>query len=761
VPVAHPSPEQLSAFGLGRGTSAERAEIECHVAACSECWGLLESIPPDSFVDLVAGVARDVTQARPSSADTVEKAGPLAGTDPSSPSPRRADATPLPDALCHHARYRVTAALGSGGMGAVFKAEHRLMERTVALKVINQKLLDHPQAVERFRREVKAAARLSHPNIVAAFDAEQVGDTHFLVMEYVEGTSLAQVVEQEGPLPVALACDYIRQAALGLQHAHEQGMAHRDLKPHNLMVTPNGLVKILDFGLARLATETAKGPALTQDNVVMGTPDYIAPEQATDARRADIRADIYSLGCTLYHLLSGHPPFPEGTALNKIMAHLEQKPPRLGTIRADMPAELEAVMGKMMAKDPARRYQAPAQVAQALVPFLKFPAMAGAAPSRIRRLPRRAWVAAILAAALVGWLAWSVLRIDTGEGTLVVETDDPDVEVVVKQGGKQVTIIDPKTRREVDLKAGKYELELRKGKDGLKLQTKQFTLRRGDKEIVRVRFEPKAGAGPDPTPAPGPKFEPLPDKDYVTNSIGMVFVQVPAGVFVMGSPKDDTARGDDETQHEVEITKPFYLGVFTVTQQQYEAVMKTNPSRFQKVQGQDTRRFPVENVSWNDAQAFCRRLGELALEKKAGRTYQMPTEAQWEYACRGRTKVYSIFHYGNTLTSDLANFHGRYPYPPAAKKGIHLGRPTSVGSYKPNAFGLYDMHGNVWQWCIDWYGPYKAQKDPKGPDNGERRVVRGGGWDNEGAVCRAAQRNKDVPGARDHGLGFRVVCVLP
>ncbi len=213
-------------------------------------------------------------------------------------------------------------------MGDVYKARHRKMERTVALKVINRGLVRKAEAIDRFHREVKAAAQLSHPNIVTAYDADQAGDFHFMVMEYVDGVDLSQTVKDRGALPVAEACDYIRQAAIGLQHAHERGMVHRDIKPHNLMVTADGTVKILDFGLASLApkrlpdadTVEARGD-LTAAGAIMGTPDFISPEQADDARQADIRSDIYSLGATLYYLLSGRVPFADGSVMHKLKSH--------------------------------------------------------------------------------------------------------------------------------------------------------------------------------------------------------------------------------------------------------------------------------------------------------------------------------------------------------------------------------------------------------------------------------------------------------
>ncbi len=272
------------------------------------CCRTLAEVGPDTFVD---AAARAPNPERLPNGNRRRDA--LAGRRRARPSLRRRGAGPigLPPELLNHPRYRVLALLGAGGMGAVYKAEHRLMERLVALKVMAARLLGNAAMVERFRREVKAAARLAHPNIVTAHDAEQAGDLHFLVMEYVEGTDLARVVAERGPLPVGEACDYVRQAAMGLQHAHEHGMIHRDIKPHNLMLTPQGTVKMLDFGLARLAGEAGSQPGGgTAQGTVLGTVDYMAPEQADDAHQADIRSDIYSLGCTLYHLLSGRPLSP-------------------------------------------------------------------------------------------------------------------------------------------------------------------------------------------------------------------------------------------------------------------------------------------------------------------------------------------------------------------------------------------------------------------------------------------------------------------
>ena len=254
-------------------------------------------------------------------------------------------------------------------MGAVFKARHLKMNRLVALKVIRKELLANPDAIQRFEREVQAAAQLSHPNVVAAYDAAQVGDTHFFAMEYVEGTDLNKLVNDKGPLPVEQACDCIRQAALGLQHAHEQRLVHRDIKPHNLLRTSKGVVKVLDMGLARLR-QTSEGVAvtkgLTQEGACMGTPSYMAPEQALDSRKADIRADVYSLGCTLYFLLTGRPPFEGMTAAEVLVKHQLVEVEAAETLRPEVPALVASVLRRMLAKKPEDRFQTPEEVAAAL-----------------------------------------------------------------------------------------------------------------------------------------------------------------------------------------------------------------------------------------------------------------------------------------------------------------------------------------------------------------------------------------------------------
>jgi serine/threonine protein kinase len=358
--------------------------------------------------------------------------------------------------------YVLLERLGEGGMGQVFKARNWKLGRVVALKVIRREFLTDPEVVQRFRREIRAVAQLGHPNIVLAHDADEVGGTHFLVMEFVEGTDLGRLVERRGPLPVDEACDFARQAALGLQHACERGLVHRDIKPSNLLLTAPaagsgaGVVKIVDFGLARLAPGMDLTTTLTPANGVMGTPDFMAPEQALGSHDVDIRADLYSLGCTLYWLLTGQVPFPGGTLGQKIARHLNQEAVPVERLRPGVPPAVAAVVGKLMAKLPEDRYQTPAGLAAVLQCGLPAPgeALAEAVlastrltgpsaetvppPRRIvcppgassralasrRRLTRRALLAGAAGALLLGGAGGTLYWVSRQEGAAPFVADD-------------------------------------------------------------------------------------------------------------------------------------------------------------------------------------------------------------------------------------------------------------------------------------------------------------------------------------------------
>jgi serine/threonine protein kinase len=487
--------EQLTAFGHGELNDAEHAEIENHVTECDTCCQILRNLPDDTIVAMLREQAE--TSVSPDQGSATAKISVTLSPEHST---LRAD---LPIELSKHSRYEVSELLGKGGMGDVYKAHHRMMNRPVALKLINQQLMQSDAAVKRFHREVQAAARLSHPNIVTAFDAEQAGDSHFLVMEFVNGMDLGEVIRQRGPLPVQEACEFIRQAANGLQYAHELGMVHRDIKPQNLMLTDDGKVKILDFGLASLTTETVVEPdatthlepvanmataQLTKMGSTMGTPDYISPEQTRDAHSVDIRSDIYSLGCTLYCLLTRQPPFSGDSVIDKLMAHAEQDPKPLASFREDIPTGLEDVLNRMMAKQPGDRFQTPAEVAQALSPYATSAAVLvkQTAVARSRTIPKML-VACLLLGLFV--VLGTVIVIATNRGRMVIQSEVDDLKIAVIKGGEQVEIIDLQSGSKVSwLPTGKYELQLIGDANAVTIENNRFEMTRLGQVIVTAKW---------------------------------------------------------------------------------------------------------------------------------------------------------------------------------------------------------------------------------------------------------------------------------
>ncbi len=266
-------------------------------------------------------------------------------------------------------KYTLKGHLGTGGMSSVYLSEHPIMRRPVAIKVLPKSRVAKSSYLERFELEARAVAALDHPNIVRAYDIDNEGDTHYIVMEYVEGRDLQRMVEQDGPLGYERAADYIAQAATGLQHAHEAGVVHRDIKPANCLVDKTGTVKVLDMGLAKFAEDEQSLSAIHKDNVV-GTADYLAPEQAINSSRVDSRADIYGLGGTLYFLLTGHPPFPEGTLTERLLKHQKEEPRSIYATRPDAPAALVDICRRMMIKKADQRIQTAAEVADQLRQWL-------------------------------------------------------------------------------------------------------------------------------------------------------------------------------------------------------------------------------------------------------------------------------------------------------------------------------------------------------------------------------------------------------
>lgn len=423
---------------------------------------------------------------------------------------------PLPERLRD---YQLLENLGVGGMGVVYRARHTRLDRIVALKMIRPDRVNSAASRERFAREMKAAGQLEHPNVVRALDAGEASGQHFLAMEFVDGDTLTKLVQNEGPLPIDESCRIIAEAAAGLQHIHESGLVHRDIKPSNLMRCRfngddddaeklpeqrrgTGAVKILDLGLALLAEREADG--LTSHDQVMGTYDYIAPEQARRSHEVDIRADIYSLGCTFYFLLTASPPFPDASPAEKLVAHQLESPTPLRQRREDVPEAVAAIVQRMMSKSADDRFATPAEVVVALnstgdgsIPAKKIPLRCAVKKAHPRSTIKKLVGVMIGLLALVGLTAllMAKITINTPQGDVVVELaegiDARELRMEVIGNG-QIHIADADNNWKIQIKEGTYRARLLGGMDELELKPDRIRVLRGEIQRVSIAFRPPA-----------------------------------------------------------------------------------------------------------------------------------------------------------------------------------------------------------------------------------------------------------------------------
>ena len=632
----------------------------------------------------------------------------------------RTSTTPSdPTMLAEVGAYRLLGLIGEGGMGAVYRGRHRsetMADRQggdVAVKVMHPQYARNPDYRDRFEREAALGMKLDHRGIVKVHDLVVDGGNLALVMDYVEGRSLNdQIGEVVGPIPWDRAWPLFQKLLAAVGYAHDQGVVHRDIKPENILVTPEGVPRVIDFGIAKDVDGSG-----TRTGTGMGTVEYMAPEQYTDAKAVDRRADIYSLGMILYETLAGRLPWDADAPQFRILeqkANKELMSP--SAFCPDIPPEIVAALSPSLAAEPGARPVTTRAFTDALV---------AAAANAARRLRAEA-----------------------------------------------------EQRRQAEEERRRVEAEQRRQAEEVERQAREAAERRVQHPASPVRRTSAKSEGLDDRKKQKERRR-LPLAGVVlaglllvvggllvvgvknANSPALVLemVSIEPGEFWMGSPSDEEGRMDNEKLHKVRLTRAFQIGVTEVTQEMYEAVNGENPSSFKFF---SKGRNPVERVSWFDAVAFCIALSELEGLTPAYRIsedtvtwnrdsdgYRLPTAAEWEYAARGGEG----YAYSGSIDLGAVGWY-------AANSG---NKTHEVGGKQANSHGLHDMSGNVWEWVWDRYGGYptSVMTDPAGSSVGSYKVVRGGSWKSNPGYARVAVFNASVPGDRHSDLGFRLARSLP
>jgi formylglycine-generating enzyme required for sulfatase activity len=737
--------------------------------------------------------------------------------------------------------YQIEREIGHGGMATVYQAVQTSLERAVALKVMAPALAADATFSERFQKEAKTAASLTHPNILAIHDIGAVGPFNYIAMELVSGGDLKQHINNG--ISINRSLEAMKQVAAALDHAHRQGFVHRDIKPENILFRGDGTAVLTDFGIAKSLDATTQ---MTATGLSIGTPRYMSPEQAQGKSGLDSRSDLYSLGVVLFESLTGKVPFDAETPVGIALQHVQAAIPELPAQQS----KYQPLIDRLMAKNPVDRYTTGSELIEdierieagkklsriaapkrrrfgvnifgikRLTPALALTLIAGAGIYLFSRQPTEPTVPAPPAADEMQ--RFSVPAASDTAITTTAKTETPRDRVPSPQA-KQVPARQPQraeapaahhqqeriqqmlTAAERDLAAmrlaspkggnaaEKYRRVLdlapdntaaRKGLDRVvgkyvklcdeavsvlsfdkaeayldraaqfNLKSKEIAAARKRIETARRKYAGKAQPARQSTlwsratsmPPAGPRHG-----DRHTNRLGMNFVFVGPGRFMMGSPLSEPGRNSKETQHPVVLSKGFWLQTTEVTQAQWALVMGDNPSHFKGIA------LPVESVSWQDVQQFIKKLN-----RKEGRTFavRLPTEAEWEYAARAGTST--PFAFGRCLTTRQANFIGKSPLA-GCKKSKSIKQTNAAGALAANPWGFYDMHGNVHEWCRDWLGAYppKGITDPTGPQRGRYRIIRGGSWRQGAAACRSAARNRYSPTRRSSSLGFRLAADGP
>lgn len=670
--------------------------------------------------------------------------------------------------------YDLNSLLGRGAFGEVWLARHYDLGSECALKIPTD-----PQYVRQLRKESKVIYFLDHENIVRGYGADSRSEPPYVAMEYVAGMSLRQKLKG-GKLAPTEAIGILRQVLAALAYAHDQKIIHRDLKPENILLDVHGRVKVTDFGLGKiqsvvLSQSIVFSKSLVSDNTrnVAGTVYYMSPQQKA-GKEPDVRDDLYAVGVIACELLTGSRPEP-GRGLRNAL------------VRTGADERFAQILEKALEPEREERYASAFEMFEGV----SVAAGGGRSSTALRapktpealdayairwRLEKEEEVATLTAELKRKELELSSLRAKSAEELEAAKR--VTAEATERAKGVQELKFEVQSK-ESQLRIMRSDLEGERASMHATFEAERTSMRA---ELVAARdaeAEAKRETAEVWAKLKSPEqFESLrakvmneiASKEYsaakgtvmlmlaiwpgrdemlafltsilnalpvITNSLGAEFKQVMAGTFLMGSPETEGGRGSDETQHQIKIPRMFYMAATPVTQAQWWAVMGTDPSHFR---GHD---LPVEQVSWVEAVEYCQRLSER--EKRDGHRYRLPTEAEWEYACRAGT--ITRFYTGN---GEIAS--GGW-YDDNSKR-----RTRAVGQKKPNAWGFYDMHGNVWEWCGDRYGPYLkgGAAEARGTDSGSSRVLRGGSWRSQVSRCRSANRYSSSLDCRSNEIGFRL-----
>ena len=671
----------------------------------------------------------------------------------------RSGATLEPGAIIRK-KYEILSEIGRGGMGVVYRARHLIWNEEKALKVLVASGAAAQQGLKGLMAEALVMRQLQHPHIVRVEDADYTEDDQpFVVMEYVDGESVRQRVDREGPLAADLALQIAAQTCSALSAAHQKGIVHRDIKPQNLLLAKGAdgseTVKVIDFGIAKVREEAGlgfTGMMTGTTGLFVGTPGYASPEQALGMRGSDLdgRTDLYSLGLVLYEMLTGRLPFAGDTPVAVLVQRLHTLPLPPDQLRPDLniSPDVSKLVMKALEKERENRHRSAEEMERAINAVLSRRAEREREKAETTRLAavraererlareeaeRKNQEQAARHPPLPGKDYGGTTRVGDGQKfrRRVLTYGAAGLAVALAAAALFIARYSAeKPVQEVAHQVSSAPAPQSESLPPVAARPPTDTSLPQTGSSARLEPPPKTEIAKNPAPTPGveqPQGKPsVPPLRAVMNpKDGLRYVWIPPGTFTMGcSAGDSECHNDEKPAHEVTITKGFWLGQTEVRQAAWQRVMGTDPSHFKGAN------LPVDQVRWYEAQAYCQAVG--------GR---LPTEAEWEYAARAGS-VQS--RYGDI---DRIAWY-------AGNSGI---RTHEVAQKQPNAFGLYDVLGNVWEWTADWYGGYTpgSAVDPAGPVSGQYRALRGGSWFVVPGFARVSVRIRVGPGDRSDVIGLR------